>query len=257
MESTVLMTMKDKRLAKGMESIARRHIRAQVKDRELRRKLTPKYTIGCKRITMSDTYYRALTQDNAEVVTDSIQEIRERSIVTADGTEREIDTLILGTGFHVHDHPGFAAISGRNGLTLAEAWKGSPRAYLGTTIAGFPNLFLIVGPNSAGGFNSIIFTSEAHINYALQAIKTMDREGLRSVEVRPEAYEAFSREAERKLSDSVWNAGGCASWYLDANGRNGVWWPGFMGSLWRRTRRFDSGSYVAIPEPARGPTAVL
>ena len=247
MEGTVLMTMVDKRLAKGLESIARRHLRSQVRDPELRRKLTPRYTIGCKRITMSDSYYPALAQPNAEVVTDGIREVCARSIVTSDGTEREVDTIVLGTGFHVHDAPGFDRVRGRDGLTLAEAWKGSPRAYLGTTIAGFPNLFLLVGPNSAGGFNSIIFTSEAHINYALNAIKAMDRHRLGAVEVRSDVYDAFAREAEEKLRHSVWNEGGCQSWYLDPNGRNGVWWPGFMGSLWRRTRRFDLSEYRLQP----------
>jgi cation diffusion facilitator CzcD-associated flavoprotein CzcO len=260
MEATVLGTMVDKRLAKGLEAVARRHLRRQVRDPELRAKLTPSYTIGCKRITMSDSYYPALAQPNAEVVTDGIQEVREHSIVTVDGTEREVDSIILGTGFHVHDNPGFERVRGRAGLTLAEAWKGSPRAYLGTTIAGFPNLFLLVGPNSAGGFNSIIFTSEAHINYALRAIKAMDRHGLDTVEVRPEVYDAFAREADQKLRDSVWNAGGCASWYLDPNGRNGVWWPGFMWRLWQRTRRFELDEYRlrpagpagwAVAEPAR------
>jgi cation diffusion facilitator CzcD-associated flavoprotein CzcO len=247
MEATVLATTVEKRLAKGLEAIARRHLKRQVPDPELRAKLTPRYTIGCKRITMSDTYYPALAQPNAEVVTDGIQEVREHSIVTVDGVEREIDSLILGTGFHVHDNPGFERIRGRDGLTLAEAWRGSPRAYLGSTIAGFPNLFLLVGPNSAGGFNSIIFTSEAHINYVLNAIKAMDRYRLETVEVRPDVYEAFAREAEEKLRDSVWNAGGCASWYLDANGRNGVWWPGFMWRLWQRTRRFELGEYRVQP----------
>ena len=247
MEATVLGTMVDKRLAKGLEAIARRHLRRQVRDPELRAKLTPSYTIGCKRITMSDSYYPALAQSNAEVVTDGIREVREHSIVTVDGTEREVDSIILGTGFHVHDHPGFERIRGRGGLTLGETWNGSPRAYLGSTIAGFPNLFLLVGPNSAGGFNSIIFTSEAHINYALRAIKAMDRHGLDTVEVRPEVYDAFAREAEQKLRDSVWNAGGCASWYLDPNGRNGVWWPGFMWRLWQRTRRFELDEYRLQP----------
>jgi cation diffusion facilitator CzcD-associated flavoprotein CzcO len=260
MEATVLGTMVDKRLAKGLEAVARRHLRRQVRDPELRAKLTPSYTIGCKRITMSDSYYPALAQPNAEVVTEGIREVRERSIVTVDGIEREVDSIILGTGFHVHDNPGFERVRGRAGLTLAEAWKGSPRAYLGTTITGFPNLFLLVGPNSAGGFNSIIFTSEAHINYALRAIKAMDRHGLDTVEVRPEVYDAFAREAEQKLRDSVWNAGGCASWYLDPNGRNGVWWPGFMWRLWQRTRRFELDEYRlrpagpagwAVAEPAR------
>jgi cation diffusion facilitator CzcD-associated flavoprotein CzcO len=149
----------------------------------------------------------------------------------------------------VHDNPAFARVRGRDGRTLGEAWQGSPRAYLGSTIAGFPNLFLLVGPNSAGGYNSIVFTTEAHVNYALEAIRAMDRNRLSSVEVRPDVYDAFARETERRLGSSVWNAGGCASWYLDANGRNGVWWPGFTWRLWQRTRRFDPREYRVQAAP--------
>jgi cation diffusion facilitator CzcD-associated flavoprotein CzcO len=242
-ETTVLGTIVNRRLSRGFETIARRHLRRQVEDPELRRKLTPTYTLGCKRITLSDSYYPALTQPNAEVVTDPIREIRSGSIVTRDGTEREIDTIIFGTGFKALDNPGFSRVRGRDGRTMAEAWNGSPRAYLGTTINGFPNLFLLVGPNSAGGYNSIIFTTEAHVNYVIACLREMDRRALRTVEVRSDVYEAFNRETERRLSASVWNKGGCASWYLDANGRNGVWWPGFTWRLWQRTRRFDTRDY--------------
>jgi cation diffusion facilitator CzcD-associated flavoprotein CzcO len=242
-EVTVLGTIVNRRFAKVLEAAGRRHLRHQVRDPELRAKLRPNYTIGCKRITMSNTYYPAICQPNVELVTDRIEEVRPRSIVTADGAERELDTLILGTGFRVHDNPAFARVRGRDGVTLGEAWRGSPRAYLGTTVTGFPNLFLLVGPNSAGGFNSIVFTTEAHVNYAIQAIRAMDRHGVRAVEVRREAYDAFAREADRRLQQSVWNAGGCSSWYLDQNGRNGVWWPGFTWRLWQRTRRFDMGEY--------------
>ncbi len=242
-EATVLGTIFNKRLLKLMQRVAYRHLCAQVADPELRAKLTPSYTIGCKRITMSDTYFPALAQPNVEVVTEPIREVRARSIVTADGVERELDTIIWGTGFRVSDNPMFARIRGRQGRSMEDAWNGSPRAYLGTTVAGFPNLFLIVGPNSAGGFNSIVFTTEAHVNYALGALRAMEARGAEAVEVRLEVYEAFNREAERRLGHSVWNEGGCASWYLDRNGRNGVWWPGFMTGLWRRTRRFDPGDY--------------
>ena len=250
-ETTVLGTIVDRRLSSLFEQIARLHLKRQVPDPELRAKLTPSYTLGCKRITMSDTYYPALTQPNAEVVTDPIQEIRTGSIATVDGAEREIDTIILGTGFRVFDNPGLQQVRGRGGRSLAEVWQGSPRAYLGTAIPGFPNLFLLVGPNSAGGYNSIIFTSEAHINYVLSCIKSMDRQGIETVEVRPEAYEEFVAETDRRLGESVWNRGGCSSWYLDENGRNGVWWPGFTWRLWQKTRRFDAGNYIA--EPASAP----
>ena len=249
-EASVVGTIVNPRLAKVLERSARRHLERQVSDPELRAKLTPNYTIGCKRITLSDRYYPALTQPNAEVVTDRITEIRERSIVTADGTEREVDTIIFGTGFKVSDNPQYKRVRGRGGITLEEAWQGSPRAYLGTTIPDFPNLFLVVGPNSAGGFNSIVFTSEAHVNYVMECLREMDRRGLGAVDVRPEVYDDFNREAEQRLARSVWNAGGCSSWYLDRNGRNGVWWPGFMSSLWQRTRKVDLGEYRL--SPARG-----
>jgi hypothetical protein len=134
-------------------------------------------------------------------------------------------------------------VRGREGRSLAEEWQGSPRAYLGTTVPGFPNLFLLVGPNSAGGFNSIVFTSEAHINYAMNCLRTMDRRGLAAVEVRRDVYDAYNRSVDDRLRESVWNAGGCQSWYLDAKGRNGVWWPGFTWRLWQRTRRFDIERY--------------
>ncbi len=239
----MLGTIVNRNLSSQFERIARGHLRAQVADPELRAKLTPRYTLGCKRITLSDSYYPALAQPNVEVVTDPIKRINRRSITTADGTRRELDTIILATGFKVHDNPAFHRVRGRGGQTLAEAWSGSPRAYLGSTIAGFPNLFLLVGPNSAGGYNSIIFTTEAHVNYALQAIRAMDRRGARVAEVRRSVYDEWAAQTDRRLAHSVWNEGGCSSWYLDANGRNGVWWPGFMSSLWLRTRRFDAGEY--------------
>jgi len=246
-EATVLGTIVDRRLSKTVESVARRHLERQVKDPQLRAKLTPSYTLGCKRITLSDSYYPALTQPNVELVTDPIREVGQHSIVTADGGERELDTIILGTGFKALDNPGFARIRGRDGRSLGDLWQGSPRAYLGTTVPNFPNLFLVVGPNSAGGYNSIVFTTEAHVNYALACLGEMDRRRLQAVEVRPEAYNEFSRATERRLQGSVWNAGGCASWYLDANGRNGIWWPGFTWRLWQRTRRFDARNYMLMP----------
>jgi cation diffusion facilitator CzcD-associated flavoprotein CzcO len=247
LEATVVGTIVDRRLIRLGEKIGRRHIASQVSDPELRAKLTPSYTLGCKRITLSNSYYRALTQPNAEVITEAITEIRANSLITADGEEHEVDTIILGTGFKVFDNPGMAMIHGRDGRSLLDHWQGSPRAYLGTAVPAFPNLFFIVGPNSAGGFNSIIFTSEAHINYVARCLKEMDRQGVDTVEVKPEVYDAFNRDTERRLATSVWNEGGCASWYLDENGRNGVWWPTFMARLWQRTRRFDAGNYRATP----------
>jgi cation diffusion facilitator CzcD-associated flavoprotein CzcO len=252
-EATVFMTIINRRLAKLLEREGRRHLQRQVPDPGLRARLTPTYTIGCKRILLSNDYYPALTQPNVELVTDPIEEVQPNSIVAGDGVEREVDTIILGTGFRVHDHPAFAGLRGREGRSLAEEWQGSPRAYLGATVPGFPNLFLLVGPNSAGGFNSIVFTSEAHINYAIRCLREMSDRGLQTVELRRDTYEAYNRDVEDRLRESVWNAGGCESWYLDANGRNGVWWPSFTFRLWQRTRSFDIGNYVVRPAPVPGP----
>ncbi len=244
-EGTVMGTIFNRRLLELLQKIAERHLERQVPDPELRAKLTPSYTLGCKRITQSATYFPALTQPNAEVINEPIAKVTKTGIRTADGKLRKLDTIILATGFQVLNNPGFAALRGRDGRSLLETWDGSPRAYLGTTVPNFPNLFFLVGPNSAGGFNSIVFTSESHINYVTECLREMDRAEVATVEVKPDAFAAFNRETEERLADSVWNAGGCASWYLDENGRNCVWWPDFMWRLWQRTRRFDRGSYRA------------
>ena len=184
------------------------------------READPDYTLGCKRITMSNTYYRALSQPNAEVVTDPIAEVTERGSAppTAASTS---STRSSGRPASTSSTTPFAAVRGRDGKTLADAWQGSPRAHLGTAVAGFPNLFLLVGPNSAGGYNSIIFSSEAHINYVAAACARWTGPGSPPSRCRPDVYDAFARETERRLGASVWNRGGCASWYLDRTGATG------------------------------------
>jgi cation diffusion facilitator CzcD-associated flavoprotein CzcO len=237
------------------EAMARRHLRTQVPDPELRRKLTPDYTIGCKRILMSEDYYPALAQPNAEVVTDAIREIRERSVVTADGTEREVDTIIFGTGFRITDLPLAGRVRGRDGRTLAETWDaGGMQAYLGTTVSGFPNLFILVGPNTGLGHTSIVFMIESQLNYVLGALRTMRSRGVAAIDVKPEAQSAFNDELQRDLRGTVWNSGGCASWYLDANGKNTTLWPSFTFRYRQRTRAFDPAAYEML---TRRPTADL
>lgn len=248
------------RLMKLAERVARRHMRRQVPDPELRRKLTPDYTIGCKRVLISDNYYPALAQTNVEVVTDGIQEIREGSIVSPDGSEREVDTIILGTGFRVTDPPIAERIRGRDGRTLAEHWGGSIQAYLGTTIAGFPNLFFITGPNTGLGHNSMVFMVESQLNYVVDCLRVMRERGSQTVEVRQAVQDAFNEELQAEMKGTVWTAGHCKSWYLDDTGRNTTLWPSYSWSFRRRTRRFDSESYVlgngaALPERARAKIA--
>ena len=226
------------------ERLARKHLERQIDDPELREKLTPRYRMGCKRVLISDDYYPALQQAGVELVTDRITKIRPHSIVTADGTEREVDAIIMGTGFHVTDMPVAEWVRGRDGRTMAEVWQGSPQAYLGTTVAGFPNLFFLVGPNTGLGHNSIVFMIESQLEHIADCIDYMERSGAEVLEVREEVQEAFNERIQQQLQGTVWNSGGCSSWYIDENGRNTTIWPGFTWPFRRQTRRFHPDDYT-------------
>jgi cation diffusion facilitator CzcD-associated flavoprotein CzcO len=227
-----------------LQMIARRHIASAIPDPGLRAKLTPAYTMGCKRILLSDDYYPALARPNVEVVTEAIAEVRERSLVTADGVEREVDAVILGTGFRPTDPPLAAHLRGREGRTLREVWAGSPRAHLGTTVAGFPNLFLLLGPNTGLGHSSVVYMCEGQIEHVVGALRHMRRHGLDVLEPRPEAQEAFVSALDRRMRGTVWLAGGCASWYLDRTGRNSTLWPDFSFRYRARVARFRPEEYA-------------
>ncbi|HKY91576.1 MAG TPA: NAD(P)/FAD-dependent oxidoreductase, partial [Nevskiaceae bacterium] len=232
------------RLMKLFEAVARAHIRRQVPDPALRAKLTPDYTIGCKRILISDDYYPALSKANVEVVTDGIREIRAHSIVTADGTERPVDAIIWGTGFHATDPLPRGAIFGRNGVDILDAWKDGAEAYKGTTVAGFPNLFLITGPNTGLGHSSMVFMIESQVRYILGALKLMQEKDLATVEVDADAQARWNTGLKGKLDGAVWSIGGCRSWYVDAKGRNVTLWPGATWAFRLATRTFDAEHYA-------------
>ncbi|HEX7733764.1 MAG TPA: NAD(P)/FAD-dependent oxidoreductase [Ktedonobacteraceae bacterium] len=230
-------------LMRDAEKLALRVMQRQVADPDLREKLTPRYALGCKRILPSDNFYPALTRPNVRLVTESIREIRAGSVVTRDGEEHEVDVIICGTGFHVTDAAFAERIRGRAGQSLVERWQQSgPQAYLGASISGFPNLFLLIGPNTGLGHSSMVFMIEAQIAYILDCLRAMGRHNWRSVEVKAEVQEAFNEEMQQRLQGTVWNSG-CKSWYLTASGRNTTLWPGFTFEFRRRTRHFDSQSY--------------
>jgi cation diffusion facilitator CzcD-associated flavoprotein CzcO len=229
--------------------LARGHLLRQVSDPVLRAKLTPEYTMGCKRILLSDDFYPALTQPNVEVITDRIREVRANSIVTEDSREHEIDTIICGTGFHVTDTPFSQYIRGRGSQSLADTWQAGAHAYLGTTVSGFPNLFLLIGPNTGLGHNSMVYMIESQITYILDCLRTMDRRNLQAIEVLSGIEEAFNTEMQRRLQGTVWTSG-CTSWYLDARGHNTTLWPGFTFEFRHRTRHFDPQHYDLIPQRA-------
>lgn len=227
--------------------IAQQHLETQVPDPVLRAKLTPHYTLGCKRVLLSDDFYPAITQPNVEVITDHIREVRAHSIVTEDDKEHEIDTIICGTGFHVTDAQLPQRIHGRGGLSLADTWRPDPHAYLGATVAGFPNMFLLIGPNTGVGHTSMVYMIESQVAYILDCLQTMEQRALHSVEIRPESEEAFNTEIQQRMHGTVW-ASGCNSWYLDARGRNTTIWPGLTFEFRRRTRHFDPQHYMLTPK---------
>jgi len=227
---------------KPVEKLARKHLESQVPDPELREKVTPDYAIGCKRILPSNEWYRAITEPNVELVTDGIEEVRPEGVV-AGGRLVELDTLVWATGFYVTDIPLAAIVQGRGGKKLSDVWGRSPQAYRGTAIPDFPNLFLLVGPNTGLGHNSIVFMIEAQIRYVLDALRAMRERGARRVEVRREAFEAYNDRLQGRMDRTVWNAGGCSSWYIDAEGRNTTIWPDFTWRFWRGMRRFDAAAY--------------
>ncbi|MEO6472370.1 MAG: NAD(P)/FAD-dependent oxidoreductase, partial [Aeromicrobium sp.] len=246
-ESLVPGFVYEPRLARILGVIGRAHLRHQVKDRTLRKKLTPTFAFGCKRPTFSSTYYPALAQPNVNVVSEGIHEVTERGIVTQDGVEHAFDTIIFGTGFRMSDHPGYELLAGRDGRTLSQTWDGDLRAYLGTTISNFPNFFVILGPNSVI-YTSQVVTIESQVGYIMAALKAMDDRGLASIEVTAEAQDEFIARVDKRLKGSVWNSGGCSSYYVNEKGRNVAFWPGFAFTFVRKMKAIDLADYVTRTE---------
>lgn len=244
LESRAVGFVINPRLMKLAERWARSHIRKQVSDPALRKKVTPDYTIGCKRILISDDYYPALGRDNVDLVTDGIREIKANSIVTADGAEHQVDAIIFGTGFAATDPLGPLQITGSDGVDLREEFmRTGTEAYLGTTVAGFPNLFMLTGPNTGLGHNSMVFMIESQVAYVMDALKTMQKKDLAAIEVRRGIQEKYNAKLQSGSTNSVWKAGGCQSWYLDASGKNVTLWPGFTWQFRRQTACFKPGEY--------------
>jgi cation diffusion facilitator CzcD-associated flavoprotein CzcO len=233
------------RLLKIGERLSRRFIDRSIEDPALRRKLVPSYAMGCKRILPTNDYLPALARENVELVTDGIAEVRPRGIVSKDGRERAADVIVLATGFEAAEHAAPFEVRGRGGRELNEVWRSGPEAYLGTAVAGFPNLFLLVGPNTGLGHSSMVFMIESQITYVLSALQTMSAERLRSVDVRPEVQARYNARLQRRLEGTVW-ASGCLSWYLTRTGKNTTLWPGFTFEFRLRTRRFDANAYERV-----------
>jgi cation diffusion facilitator CzcD-associated flavoprotein CzcO len=234
-----------------LERGARRHIERQVPDPALREKVTPTFTLGCKRILPSNRWYPALGEPNVELVTGGIAEVRPNAVVGADGVEREVDAIVFGTGFHVTDMPIGRQVRGRGGRLLEDHWEGSPRAYFGTAVNGFPNLFILLGPNTGLGHTSVVYMIESQIAHVVQAIGALRQSGAGTIEVRADAQARFNEEVDARMQATVWNSG-CASWYIDRTGRNATLWPDWTWRFRRRAARLDPADYelgTAVPAP--------
>ncbi|MFD7457534.1 MULTISPECIES: flavin-containing monooxygenase [unclassified Streptomyces] len=236
-----------------VEQLAKRNMARAIKDPALRAKLTPDYRIGCKRILLSSEYYPALARPNVDVFASGLEEVRGSTLVAADGSEAEVDAIIFGTGFHVTDMPIADRVVGAEGKTLAEVWKGGMEALRGASAAGFPNWMTIIGPNTGLGNSSMILMIESQLNYMADFVRQLDVLGGRAaLDARPSAVNAWNRRVQERMKRTVWNTGGCTSWYLDANGRNTTIWPGTTSEFRRATRRVDLMEYEVLRAPAKG-----
>jgi cation diffusion facilitator CzcD-associated flavoprotein CzcO len=242
------------RILKLGEKLSRRFVDRHIADRRLREKLVPRYAMGCKRILPTNDYLPALARSNVELVTDGIAEVRPHGILSKDGRERAAEVIVLATGFDAAEHAAPFEVRGRGGRDLDEVWRSGAEAYLGTTVAGFPNLFLLVGPNTGLGHSSMVVMIESQIAYVLSALETMKGERLRAVDVMPEAQARYNAHLQRRLEGTVWSSG-CMSWYLTRTGKNTTLWPGFTFEFRLRTRRFDANAYERVTlTPKASPT---
>ncbi len=237
------------RLTELLERLGRAHLRRQVSDPDLEQRLRPRFTIGCKRILLSNDYYPALCRQNVELVTDPIERVEPRGVRLRNGRLLELDALVLATGFEASENAVRFPVLGRGGRSLADAWKDGMEAYLGTTVSGFPNFFVIPGPNIGGGHNSLVFMLEAQIRYATDALVTLRQEHARCFDVLPHVQAAYNQELARCFEGTVW-ASGCRSWYQTPSGKQTVLYPKLTAEFFWRARRFDKESYELSPELA-------
>lgn len=218
-----------------------RHLARAVADPERRRQLVPDYPLGCKRILISNNYFPALAQGKVAIVNQAIQAITPHAVVTADGREHPVDALIYGTGFAATDFLAPMQIKGLNGIELNQAWRDGAEAYKGISVSGFPNLFLLYGPNTNLGHSSILYMLESQFAYVLKCLGAL-QQGLRTMDVKPQVQQRFNQHLQQLIRHSIWDQG-CTSWYKNAAGKNTNNWPGFTFTYRQQTRHLELADY--------------
>ncbi len=230
-------------LLSAFRALGRYQINRAIKDPELRRKVTPTDVVGCKRVMVTDDWYPTLAEPNVSLITDPVQSFTAAGVRTRDGVERPADAIVFATGFATHGFIAPMEITGEGGRALAEEWAEVPRAYLGLSVPGFPNLFLLYGPNTNGGSGSVIFTLESGIRHVIAALNTLQAARADRIEVRREALEEYDHRLRRALGETVWHTG-CTSWYVDEHGNDPNQWPWLWHQYRRQTERIARGAYT-------------
>jgi len=234
-------------------AIARRLLDNSVPDEQLRRKLTPDHPMGCKRLVFSSDYLAALTQPHVEVLNSPARYLRARSLVMQDGTERDVDVVVCATGYAAADYLGEIEVTGEGGVTLRDVWRDGAHAYLGMAVPGFPNFFMLYGPNTNVGSNSVIFVLEAQARYIVRALRYLRRKGRSYVAVRPSAMANFLAKIDQWMQGTVWTTQ-CSNYFRAANGRVVTQWPRSARAFWGMTRRFKSADFIFVAVADSGVT---
>lgn len=245
-ETRVFAFVKNPKLLEYVSKPLEKSLRKFLKDPALQKAMIPDYIMGCKRILLSNNYFPSIIKENVNVITDGIDRVTKNSIITKTGKEVPVDAIIYATGFKATKILSTINIVGTAGKDLNSVWKENVEAYIGTTVSGFPNLFIMTGPNTGVGHTSMIHIIESQAAYVMQGIKFLLKGNIKSADLKSDVQKKFNDFVQKEMKNTVWQSGGCKSWYQDDKGRNPVLWPGFTVKFRKMTSKFDPSKYKLV-----------